>query len=99
MVETYQLRPDEVEILRRCCRLIDRCEAIDRELVDVEMVTIGSKGQTRSHPLLTELRQTEAELGRLLRGLSLPDTDINGLHRRQNRSHAARQMARARWSG
>lgn len=96
VVSEYELRPDELEILRRCARMVDRIETIDSVLADVELVTEGSRGQQRAHPLLVELRGIEAELGRLLRGLALPD-DANVGSVGQRRSSAAREMARARW--
>jgi hypothetical protein len=71
----YQLNVDELELLTETCLTLDDLDAL-RQVIAEEGTTVeGSKGQTRTHPALTEMRQTRIGLGRLLAQLALPDPD------------------------
>lgn len=98
---TYELRADELRILEDACREIDLIEQMHEALqptadVDVEdkLIVSGSMGQPVASPLLQEIRQHRALLGRLWAQLKLPDEDgrAAGL-----RSESARAAANERW--
>lgn len=91
-VKKYDLRPDELEILRAACGEADIIKAIEDELVGKPMTTTGSMGQTVAHPLLSEVRQHRATLASLLRGLKLPDDVASGETNQQ------RGAAQSRWT-
>jgi hypothetical protein len=60
-------------------------------------VTIGSTGQPRPHPLLSEVRAHRQLLERLCGSLNLPDDD-QAVGLRGSSRHAQR-AARGRWDG
>ena len=78
----YELRQDELEILRSACREADLIEKMDTELKGAPLLVAGSMGQDVINPLLQEVRQHRASMAALIRGLKLPDADpapaING---------------------
>ena len=58
------------------------------------LVAIGSRGQTRLHPALAELRQSRALLVKMLDGLKLPqDSGVI----RSGRNEKKARNAHARW--
>jgi phage terminase small subunit len=99
VVDTYELQPDELELLAECCRTLDDLDKLRKAIGRDGTTVAGSKGQTRTHPALAELRQTRLALGRLLGQLGLPDPEDE-----QGRpgivsplSARGRKAARARW--
>lgn len=96
VVNGFELRPDELELLAAACRLGDEVTALEDMIVKSTPLTIGSKNQVRVNPLYSEVRAHRLALGRLLASLGLADAgDVDGAAR----SSAARRMVRARWSG
>jgi hypothetical protein len=95
VVAVYELRSDELEVLDQACRVRDTLDRLDQALVDAPLTMLGSAGQVREHPLLSEARQQRAAFARLLGQLALPDTE--GPSVAQSRSAWGRHMARARW--
>jgi hypothetical protein len=71
----YDLTAGEVQLLAEVCRTLDECEALSRALAADGVTVEGSKGQTRAHPALGELRAARVVLSRLLAQLQLPDDD------------------------
>lgn len=88
----YDLRQDELEVLRAACSEADLIAQMADELEGASMTTEGSMGQTVAHPLLSEIRQHRQTLAALLRSLKLPDLD-SGAEANQNRS-----AANSRWA-
>lgn len=92
----YELRADELRILEDACREIDLVERMQEALDDPdnELLVAGSMGQPVASPLVQEIRQHRALIGRLLSLLKLPDEDNRaaGL-----RSESARAAANERW--
>jgi len=93
---TYALRPDELRLLGEACRTLDDLAALRAELAaSGGMVTTGSTGQPRAHPLIAEVRAHRLVLVRVLDQLALPDDEgVPGA------TPAARRAARAaneRW--
>jgi hypothetical protein len=95
-VGTFELRPDELLLLERSCRLEDQVATLETGLAGAPLLVEGSKGQDRPNPLYAEIRAHTLAVGRLLAQLGLADAiDPDGA----TRSSAGRRMARARWSG
>jgi hypothetical protein len=98
VAEAYELDPDDLVILGKVCRLIDRVarwERLEAELDDP--IVTGSAGQPMMHPLANAIRQDYLAIGRLFDQLRLPDVDeVIG---RNVASKQAQKAARARWGG
>jgi hypothetical protein len=75
VLSAYKLRPDELVLLENACKTVDIIADLEAAMAGEPLVTKGSMGQTREHPLLSEARQQRAYLGRTLAQLSLPDLD------------------------
>lgn len=97
VVGKWDLRPDELRVLREACREVDLIDVLEAELAKDAIMIPGSMGQMVVHPIITELRQHRATLAALLRQLKLPDAD-GGEAEKENRSTAARAAANARWA-
>lgn len=91
--DTYELRQDELEILRSACFEADLIVRMEDELSDDSLTVLGSQGQIVAHPLVQELRQHRSTMAGLLRGLKLPDESGAGAASNQQRS-----AAQSRWS-
>ena len=85
-----------MRILEDACREATLVDKIEAALKSAELVTDGSTGQARAHPLLSEVRQHRVAMMSLLARLALPDEEGEG---RQDggRSERARAAAIARW--
>lgn len=93
----YDLRPDEVQVLRDACREADLIERLELEQRDQSLKSRGSQGQEVASPLVSELRQHRSTLAGMLRGLKLPDSDAQAAQKAETDSQKARAAARARW--
>lgn len=94
MTDEIQYRPDEVVTLTQACKLADTIHDLEQALKGQSMTTVGSAGQDVINPLVTEIRQTRAELTRQLARLDVPESDGGA-----SRSAKARESARQRWHG
>lgn len=94
VVDIYDLRVDELDVLERACRAADRVARMTAELGD-EVTTKGSMGQVVVHPLIAEIRAHEAQVASLLARLKLPDEDAGA---EGSRSTQARAAAQSRWA-
>ncbi len=98
VLDEYELRVDEAAVLESACRTADYIVRLDEALVDADLISRGSMGQDREHPLLAEARQQRALLARLLQQLKLADLEERaGAPGIGNNSVKARAAARARW--
>lgn len=93
----YVLRPDEVTMLELACRARDRIAAMEEER-DGAVTATGSTGQLVAHPLIAEIRQTEAQITSLLAKLKLPDP-VTGEKPNQQREAAQSRWAAAHGAG
>lgn len=91
-VEAYELRQDELEVLRAVCAEADLIARMEDELAEAPLTVKGSMGQLVPHPLVTELRQHRATMAALLRGMKLPDEGGEGASNQQ------REAANSRWA-
>jgi hypothetical protein len=96
VVGPYVLTPAELEMLGQACRTSDELDRLERAVRALpELTTIGSTGQVRPHPLLSEVRSHRLLLERLTSALCLPDDDqLTG--DRASTKHA-RTAAQGRW--
>ena len=92
----WELRPDEMRILEDACREATLVDKIEAALKAADLVTDGSTGQARAHPLLSEVRQHRVAMTSLLARLALPDDEAEG-RQESARSEHARSAAIARW--
>jgi len=95
-MDRWELRPDEMRILEDACREATLVDKIEAELKSANLVTDGSTGQARAHPLLSEVRQHRVAMTSLLARLSLPDEEAEGRQDAARAEHA-RSAAIARW--
>lgn len=100
-VAGWDLRPDELAVLERACRVADRLAMLDSDLaarIEADpiggLVSRGSMGQEVEAPVLASLVRHDALLQRLLSSLKLPDLQTG----ESSTSQAARKAAQARWS-
>jgi hypothetical protein len=93
IVSGYELRPDEAFMLETACQIADTSALLDAAMVGQPLVTKGSMGQEREHPILSEARQQRALLVRTLAALRLPDEATAP----RTRSTKARDAAFERW--
>lgn len=94
MTNEITYRPDEMVTLEQACRLADTLTDLEKALKGQSMTVLGSAGQDVINPLVTEIRQTRAELTRQLARLDVPESDGGA-----SRSAKAREAARQRWHG
>ena len=95
-VKVYDLRQDELEVLRAAAAEADLIAEMAAELNGAPLTTAGSMGQMVTHPLLPEIRQHRATQAALLRSLKLPDLDTPaGAESGPNQNRAA---ANTRWA-
>lgn len=90
--ERYELRQDELEVLRAVCAEADLIARMEEALEGESLTVEGSMGQLVAHPLVTELRQHRATMATLLRGMKLPDDDGAAVSNQQ------REAAQSRWA-
>jgi hypothetical protein len=101
VVAEFEPSPVELELLGEACRTLNELDALRRAVAKDGATVGGSRGQTRTHPGLVELRQGRAELRRLLDALAIPVPlaaagDMEGVVSLASRR--AQKAARARWA-
>jgi hypothetical protein len=97
IIPAYELRPDEIVILRHACREEDLIVRLEDALADSELITRGSMGQEVASPFVSELRQHRATQAGLLSKLKIPDTAGSAGRKQAHTSEQARMAARKRW--
>lgn len=102
VVGKYELRSDELEILKAACRATERVRIMEAERGN-QVTAKGSMGQTVVHPLIPEIRATEAQVAMLLAKLKLPDETAPAVGvvvgaESGTRSTQARAAAQSRWA-
>lgn len=88
---TYDLRQDELEVLKAACGEADLIARMEEALEDEPLTVTGSQGQIVAHPLVQELRQHRATQAALFRSLKLPDESGSA-------SNQQRDAAQSRWA-
>jgi hypothetical protein len=93
VVALYALAEHEAEALAAACRMADDLARLEEALKDARVMTIGSRGQSVVNPIFSEVRAHRLALTRLLFAAGLDAGEI------EDRSTAARRLARRRWQG
>src|SRR5664280_242764 len=97
-MKTFDLSGPELEILTEAARTLDELDDLREAVAATGTTTEGSRGQPVVNPALAEMRQSRAELRRLLEMLSLPDPEEHsGKGISGARSARAAKASRTRW--
>ena len=92
----FILTPAELSMLAEAARTTDELDRLERAMRALpSLITTGSTGQDRMHPILGEIRAHRMLLERLTTALNLPD-DLELVGLRGSQKHA-RRAAVARW--
>ncbi len=75
VVADYVLNVDELVLLRQTCAVLDEIAAFDRRIAADGLVVVGSQGQPRPNPLVSQRRASRSLLARLVSQLGLPAAD------------------------
>jgi hypothetical protein len=87
VIDSYDLDVHEQLLLVECCRCADRLDRLAKAGQDAPLTVTNSRGDQVANPLLTESRQQQITLSRLLASLRLPQGEAEG---RPQRRGAAR---------
>lgn len=93
--ETVEFDERERALLELACRQADDVARLERAVRRDGATVVGSRGQTRLHPALGELRQARLAVGRLLGELELPNFEEKP---QSARSRHAQKAANVRWA-
>jgi DNA polymerase III psi subunit len=99
VVESYDLRADELATLEDACSITDMIAALSASWAELgkPLTTKGSMGQEVIHPLIGEIRTQRMARNALWRQLKLPD-EVGGERPNQQRSAAQSRWAAAHGS-
>jgi hypothetical protein len=98
MVDAFEFAPHELVVLEHACRAADDAARIANELAAQSLTVTGSNGQPVANALLRELRETRAQVAKLLALLDLPGDDSAGQWDNLTASQRARKAASVRWA-
>lgn len=91
IVDKYELRYDELDLLEDVCREADLIDLLEAKLDGAPLTVRGSQGQEVINPLISELRQHRATKKQLWAALKLPDESAPGVN-------AQRAGGQSRWA-
>lgn len=97
--EKYELREDELVVLKDACAEADLIGRMEKALESEPLTVSGSQGQLVAHPLVQELRQHRATVAMLLGKLKLPDDAGESGNTNQQRDAAKTRWAAAYGKG
>lgn len=83
------LEVHEKILLLEACRVTDRLQALDEDLADAPLTVTNNKGDEVANPLLTESRQQQATLTRLIASLRLPTGEEDARPQRRGAARGA----------
>jgi len=76
LTAAYTFTPGEIAILRQLCQVADVIHVLHESWAAQDDVTvIGSRGQPRVSPILTQLTEQRRLFDQLVRSLGLPDPE------------------------
>lgn len=84
-----ELETHEKLLLLEACRVADRLQALDDELAGAPLTVVNNKGDEVANPLLTESRQQQATLARLIASLRLPTGEEDARPQRRGGARGA----------
>ncbi len=91
----WELDEREHALLELACRQADDLRALEDAVKRDGYTVTGSRGQTRLHPAVAEVRQGRLALARLLGALELPDAEQAP---QSESTLRAQRAAHARWN-
>lgn len=94
-VEAYDLSDSELQLLGEAAHMIGEIDSLRAALATDGVTVEGSRGQSRVHPAVNEIRQHRLALARLLKAIDLPGEDVVP---ETQTTRDARAAANARWS-
>lgn len=86
----FEFDAADTQVLVEACRTLDRLEALDGVISDEGVTAVGSMGQPVVHPAVSEARQLQVTLTRLVAALDLPPSE------EEERAAEAMRTARAK---
>jgi hypothetical protein len=95
IVAVYEFGPAEAATLELAARQADDLARLEAEVKATGTTVVGSKGQQRLNPKVSEIRLQRAALARLLGLLALPSDDDDTPRTAAGRR--GQKAARARW--
>lgn len=98
VLDSHELRPDEMRILEDACREVDLVELLEDALRGAPLTARGSQGQPVANPLVQEVRQHRSLVARLL-GLLKLQAEGQEEQDALDRSQKARRAALTRHHG
>lgn len=90
--------PGKQAILERAARTADTIDALEAEAATQSLTAKGSMNQVVINPLISEARSQTSLLDKLLKSLSLPDSDEDTAAKAEQRQRQARKAAQTRWN-
>ena len=93
----FSLEPAKLAILERAARTADTIAALEAEAATQSLTAKGSMNQVVINPLISEARSQTSLLDKLLKSLSLPDSDEETAAKAEQRQRQARKAAQTRW--
>jgi len=97
IIPAYELKPDELVILKHACREEDLIDRLETALASADLITHGSMGQEVASPFVSELRQHRSTQAQMLKKINIPDTPASAARKKASVSDSARKAARTRW--
>ncbi|MBO0844580.1 MAG: hypothetical protein J2P22_04095 [Nocardioides sp.] len=79
----YDLEHHEELLLLEACRCADRLNRLDAEILDAPLSVTNARGDIAAQPLLSEARQQQLTMSRLLASLRLPAGEEEGRPQRR----------------
>jgi phage terminase small subunit len=96
VADGYELDRRELELLAHACSTVDTIAALEATVGKEGLTVPGSRGQTTTHPALSEVRAQRVVLARLLRAIELPEPDESPVQHRARHAATARYARRKR---
>ncbi|GAB2820608.1 hypothetical protein GCM10022221_18170 [Actinocorallia aurea] len=94
---TFDLDRHELELLTQVCRMMDRADALQAEILETGPMVVTSRGDRRPNPAIGEERQISLAVGRLLSQLDIPAED-DSTSLASPAKVRARRAAERRWA-
>lgn len=94
VIDTYDLDPAEVVLLRELCATVDEIARMTADLAEMGVIVAGSRGQPVANPLLAHIATHRKLADQLVVALALPSgSETVG----RRRSAQAKQAVDSRW--
>lgn len=98
LLSRYIFAQHELHTLEWACRQVDDLALLEQAIEEQGATVVGSAGQPRLNPAITEARQARLALAKLLGSLALPAEDVADAPVLTERQKRAKHAADVRWS-